>query len=240
MLSPACPWKATRRGSVEIPTSRSPQRPFSDQLASARMAVATMASASAGVNPPCPVAIRYIAGPKMRSSATSGSRFGSSSPRATPRSQIVLTAARRRFTWWVRIRSRSVVPGSGHHPKPDAAPRTPRLGSRPSRIRRHESHLRHRPDPAVHPNRATADRVGLGWRATAGWHARAYPRKAFHAGFGVNASRRRLTWIHPDALSVRLTQPASVAPQHISPEALAFVLLVTVSSVAGAARRSFG
>jgi hypothetical protein len=28
-----------------------------------------MVSASAGVNPACPVAIRYIAGPKMRSSA---------------------------------------------------------------------------------------------------------------------------------------------------------------------------
>ncbi len=79
-----------------------------DQLASARMAVATMASASAGVNPPCPIAIRYIAGPKMRSSPTSGSTFGSSSPRATPRSQIFVTAARRTFTWCVRIRSRSV------------------------------------------------------------------------------------------------------------------------------------
>jgi hypothetical protein len=33
-----------------------------DQRASARIAVATIASASAGVNPPCPVALRYIAG----------------------------------------------------------------------------------------------------------------------------------------------------------------------------------
>jgi transposase len=54
------------------------------------MAVATMASASSGVNPPCPVAIRYTAGAKMRSSATSGSTLGSSSPRATPRSQITI------------------------------------------------------------------------------------------------------------------------------------------------------
>jgi len=38
------------------------------------IAVATMASASSGVNPPCPVAIRYTAAPKMRSSATSGPR----------------------------------------------------------------------------------------------------------------------------------------------------------------------
>ena len=37
-----------------------------------------MASASAGVNPACPVAIRYTAGAKMRSSATSGSTLGSS------------------------------------------------------------------------------------------------------------------------------------------------------------------
>jgi hypothetical protein len=40
-----------------------------DQLASARVAVATMASASAGVNPARPVALRYIAAPKMRSRA---------------------------------------------------------------------------------------------------------------------------------------------------------------------------
>jgi hypothetical protein len=49
-----------------------------DQLASARIAVATMASASSGVSPPCPVAIRYIAAPKIRSSATSESTLGSS------------------------------------------------------------------------------------------------------------------------------------------------------------------
>jgi hypothetical protein len=40
------------------------------------MAVATMASASAGVNPACPVAIRYIAGPKMRSRGDLGVDVG--------------------------------------------------------------------------------------------------------------------------------------------------------------------
>jgi hypothetical protein len=52
-----------------VPTGR-PRS--TDQLASARIAVATMASASAGVNPPCPVALRYIAAPKIRSNAISG------------------------------------------------------------------------------------------------------------------------------------------------------------------------
>jgi hypothetical protein len=37
-----------------------------DQRASARVAVATMASASTGVKPPCPTALRYIAGPRAR------------------------------------------------------------------------------------------------------------------------------------------------------------------------------
>ena len=54
------------------PAARLSQRPWrkdkgTDQLASARIAVATMASASAGVNSPWPVIIRYTAGAKMRS-----------------------------------------------------------------------------------------------------------------------------------------------------------------------------
>jgi hypothetical protein len=47
-----------------------------DDNASARIAVATTASASAGVNPAYPIAIRYIAGPPIwvasADSATSG------------------------------------------------------------------------------------------------------------------------------------------------------------------------
>jgi len=65
-----------------------------DQLASARIAVATMASASSGVNPPCPVAIRYTARPEDSDPApprgrTLGFQFTAG---LQPRSQIFVTA----------------------------------------------------------------------------------------------------------------------------------------------------
>ncbi|MCW2588647.1 MAG: hypothetical protein JWQ86_1074 [Mycobacterium sp.] len=51
---------STSIGDRVRPEGSAPSAP-TDQLASARIAVATMASAAAGVNPPCPVAGRYTA-----------------------------------------------------------------------------------------------------------------------------------------------------------------------------------
>jgi hypothetical protein len=87
---------STSIGDRVRPEGSAPSAP-TDQLASARIAVAT--TASAGVNPPCPVAIRYTAALEDQIQRHLGVDVGVQFTAGDTAVPDLRHGARRRFTW---------------------------------------------------------------------------------------------------------------------------------------------